>query len=174
MICNVCGANPATIHLTEIINSQMLEIHLCEACAEEKGTDFKTHFNVADLLAGLGDVSASEAAAPKAEKLVCANCGLGYEEFTKNGRLGCASCYDAFSKYLNPLIKRVQRSSQHLGKRPQRIAPEDETRHELKLLQEKLKKAVAKEDFEEAAKLRDQIKGLQEKPKKVKKTKHEA
>ena len=173
MICNVCGANPATIHLTEIINSQMLEIHLCETCAEEKGTDFKTHFNVADLLAGLGDVSAAETIELKAEKLVCAGCGLAYEEFTKNGRLGCAACYEAFGKYLTPLIKRVQRSSQHIGKRPLRIAPEDEARHTLKILQEKLKKSVAKEDFEEAALLRDQIKTLQEKPKKAKKAKHE-
>lgn len=173
MICNVCGANPATIHLTEIINSQMLEIHLCEACAEEKGTDFKTHFNVADLLAGLSDLSPAETIETKADKLVCSECGLGYEEFTKNGRLGCAACYDAFSKYLTPLIKRVQRSTQHLGKRPSRIAPEAEAKHELRILQEKLKKSVAKEDFEEAARLRDQIKLYQEKTKKAKKAKHE-
>jgi protein arginine kinase activator len=173
MICNVCGTNPATIHLTEIINSQMLEIHLCETCAEEKGTDFKTHFNVADLLAGLSEAAASESIEVKAEKLVCAECGLGYEEFTKNGRLGCAACYEAFSKYLTPLIKRVQRSSQHVGKRPLRIAPEAEARHDLKILQEKLKKCIAKEDFEEAAQVRDQIKTLQEKPKKAKKAKHE-
>lgn len=173
MICNVCGTNPATIHLTEIINSQMLEIHLCEACAEEKGTDFKTHFNVADLLAGLSDISTAETVQHKAEKLVCAECQLGYAEFAKNGRLGCPACYEAFSKYLTPLIKRVQRSSQHVGKKPSRIAPEAEARHELKIIQEKLKKCVAKEDFEEAARLRDQIKTLQEKPKKTKKVKHE-
>lgn len=53
MNCNLCGLNEATIHLTEIVNDQMIEIHLCETCAEEKGTDFKTHFNFGDLLAGL-------------------------------------------------------------------------------------------------------------------------
>jgi len=172
MVCNVCGANPATIHLTEIINSQMMEIHLCEACAEEKGTDFKTHFNVADLLAGLSEAVGEETAERKVDILICPECGLGYEEFTKNGRLGCGACYDSFSKYLMPLIKRVQRSAQHVGKRPSRIPPEAEARHELKILQEKLKKSVLKEDFEEAASLRDQIKMLQEKPKAAKKAKN--
>lgn len=170
MTCNVCGTHTATIHLTEIINSQMMEIHLCEACAEEKGTEFKTHFNVADILAGLGEFAAEEApVSRKAETLSCPDCGLFYEEFTKNGRLGCPSCYESFSRFLNPLIKRVQRASQHLGKRPGRIPADVESRHELRVLQDKLKKCVQKEAFEEAAGVRDQIKVIQEKNKKPKK-----
>ncbi len=169
MVCNVCGTNPATIHLTEIINAQMMEIHLCEACAEEKGTEFKTHFNVAELLAGLGEVSMTKPSGRKAEVLVCPDCSLSYEEFTKNGRLGCPACYEAFSRYLIPLIRRVQRAAQHLGKKPGRMPVETEARHEMKVLQEKLKKCVQKEAFEEAASVRDQIKIIQEKNKKPKK-----
>ena len=172
MICNICGTNPATIHLTEIVNSQMVEIHLCETCAEEKGTEFKTHFNVADLLAGLGEPALAETAARKTEAVRCAGCEMTYEDFTKNGRLGCAQCYESFSKYLNPLIKRIQRASQHLGKRPSRVPEETESRHELRMLQEKLRKCIQKEAFEEAAAVRDQIKTIQEKSKKPKKAKN--
>ena len=65
MICNLCGTQEASIHLTEIVNHQMIEIHLCETCAEEKGTDFKTHFNLTDLLAGLADAGKTSKSAEK-------------------------------------------------------------------------------------------------------------
>ena len=170
MICNLCGSNAATIHLTEIVKNQMVEIHLCEACSEEKGTAFSTHFQMADLLAGLTepDLAAGEKSR-KPEKLVCASCGMTYEGFTKCGRLGCGECYTAFAKQLLPLIKRVQRSAQHLGKQPAKISPETRSRYDLKLLQERLRKSVQKEDFESAASIRDQIKAIQEKSKKPKK-----
>ena len=166
MICNLCGAQEASIHLTEIVNNQMIEIHLCEACAQEKGTDFKTHFNLTDLLAGLVDPAKTAKAAEKRFAGKCPECGITYEEFGKSGRLGCAFCYEAFSKMLLPLIKRVQRSTVHVGKRPSRVSPETSRGHELQLLQERLAKSVQKEEFEEAAQLRDEIRQAEEKAKK--------
>jgi len=168
MICNVCGNNEATIHLTEIVNEQMVEIHLCETCAQEKGTEFKTHFNVNDLLSGLTDL-AKEIAGDEKVLVKCPNCGLTYEEFGRTGRLGCAECYEAFSKLLLPLIKRVQHSGQHVGKRPSRLAPAVRATQDLRELQNRLAKSVAQEAFEEAARLRDQIKQLEDKLKKGRK-----
>lgn len=170
MICNVCGTNEATIHLTEIVNEQMVEIHLCETCAQEKGTEFKTHFNVSDLLSGLTDLTKE---ITKDEKTLtkCPNCGLSYEEFGRTGRLGCAECYEAFSKLLIPLIKRVQHSTQHVGKRPSRLAPAApsfQAKQDLRELQNRLTKLIQQEEFEEAARLRDRIKQLEEKLKKGK------
>ena len=183
MICNICGAQEATIHLTEIINYQMMEVHLCEICAKEKGTDFKTHFNLSDLLTGLTEIGKPSKLGEK--KLVgkCPTCGMTYDEFGKSGRLGCADCYQAFAKMLSVLIKRVQRSSQHTGKRPSKI-PQPQVRekekvkekekepspaNDLKLLQERLRKSIQNEAFEEAAKIRDEIKQLEEKTKKTRK-----
>ncbi len=173
MICNVCGAQEATIHLTEIVNNQMVEIHLCETCAQEKGTEFKTHFNVGDLLAGLTEIG--KPAKPGEKKLAgrCPECGLTYEEFGKTGRLGCSNCYEAFSKMLMPLIKRVQRSTHHVGKKPSKISPEMRTGQDLRMLQERLRKSVQMEAFEEAARLRDEIKQMEDKAKKGKKNKNE-
>ena len=168
MVCNVCGANEATIHLTEILNDQMVEVHLCENCAQEKGTEFKTHFNVNDLLSGLSDL-AKEITGEERVLSKCPNCGLTYEEFGRTGRLGCAECYEAFSKHLLPLIKRVQHAVQHVGKRPSRLAPPARAQQDLRELQNRLSKVVQQEDFEEAARLRDQIKHLEEKLKKPKK-----
>ncbi|MFA6600371.1 MAG: UvrB/UvrC motif-containing protein [Candidatus Omnitrophota bacterium] len=175
MICSICNSQEAMIHLTEIVNDQMIEIHLCETCAAEKGTDFKTHFNAADLLSGLIDTG--KPAKPSTRRLVlkCPSCGLTYEEFGKTGRLGCAQCYDAFSKMLLPLIKRVQRATRHLGKKPSRAPGQSAPPpYDLKILRDQLRKCVQSEEFEEAAHYRDEIKRiLEEKSKKGKKGKNE-
>jgi len=174
MNCNICGVNEATIHLTEIINNQMIEIHLCETCAQEKGTDFKTHFNFGDLLANLADFDkAVVVGEPKEGTLRCSECGMAYTEFTKTGRLGCAGCYTSFAKVLVPLIKRVQRASHHVGKKPSKISRDVRTSHDLRLLQDRLRKCVQSEEFEDAAKLRDEIKQIQDAVKKSKKAKNE-
>lgn len=151
----------------------MIEIHLCETCAQEKGTDFKTHFNLSDLLAGLTEVSKTVKPGEKKPAGRCPECTLTYEEFGKTGRLGCPSCYDAFSKMLLPLIKRVQRSINHIGKKPSRFAGEAGVVHDLKVLQDRLRKTVQNEEFEDAARLRDEIRQIEEKVKKGKKTKSE-
>ncbi len=181
MVCNLCGTQDATIHLTEIINHQMIEIHLCESCAQEKGTDFKTHFQMGDLMAGL--LSEEKPAKGSEKRLAgkCPECGITYEEFGKSGRLGCAYCYEAFAKLLMPLIKRVQRSTHHLGKKPRQAAGPAPAAQaaavyssDLKLLQDRLKKSIQNEAFEEAARIRDEIRIFEEKNKKPRKNKSES
>ncbi|MBI3313515.1 MAG: UvrB/UvrC motif-containing protein [Candidatus Omnitrophica bacterium] len=174
MTCNVCGVNEATVHLTEIVNNQMIEVHLCETCAQEKGTDFKTHFSIDDLLAGLTDITKQiKQGEKKASSLCCSGCGMTYEEFGKSGRLGCATCYEAFSKMLLPLIKRIQRSTHHVGKKPSKIPRATRSVHDLRVLQDRLRKSVQTESFEDAAKIRDEIKQIEEKLKKGKKKNNE-
>ncbi len=175
MTCNLCGTQEATIHLTEIVNNQMIEIHLCEACAQEKGTSFKTHFQLGDLMTSL--MGSSEKPSKSSEKKVpvkCQECGMTYDEFGKSGRLGCAFCYESFSKLLNPLIKRIQRTLLHTGKRPQKAAAASKPSvstpmSDLKILQERLRKCIQSEAFEEAAKVRDEIRQWEERHKKPKK-----
>ena len=171
MICNLCGTQEATIHLTEIVNNQMVEIHLCEPCAQEKGTDFKTHFNFGDLLAGLTTEASKPTRSGERRVGKCVECGLTYEEFGKSGRLGCAACYESFAKLLIPLIKRVQRSTHHVGKKPSKVGGEVKVTHDLRVLQERLRKSVQSESFEEAAQLRDEIKQMEDRIKKGKRTK---
>jgi protein arginine kinase activator len=168
MICNVCGTKEATIHLTEIVNGQMAEIHICEQCAEEKGTDFKTYFNFSDLLtgfAGMGGIAKS--GGKKMPPIACKSCGLTFEDFPKQGRLGCAHCYSAFKKPLEVVIKQVQRSGYHVGKKPSRIPKAVRSTHDLRQLQERLRKSVQEEAFEEAARLREEIKRIEDKMKKI-------
>src|SRR3989338_5193968 len=106
MVCDVCKQNQATVHLTEIVDEQMSELHLCETCANQKGAQMESHFGLADLLAGLADFGKpAVAGAPTEEGDVktCASCGMSYQDFKKVGRLGCSECYTTFRKSLATL-----------------------------------------------------------------------
>ncbi|MBI4846754.1 MAG: UvrB/UvrC motif-containing protein [Candidatus Omnitrophica bacterium] len=162
MVCQVCGKKTATVHLTEIINDQMTELHLCEVCAKEKGiAGLGQPFGLQDLLAGLVDLGTPVPAGNKKTVLQCSNCKMTYEDFRKNGRLGCSQCYDTFKESLEPLLKKIHGASQHLGKSPLREGKEFKAKKELQDLYLKLQKAIQTEEFEEAAKIRDRIKKLE-------------
>ena len=169
MLCDECGKNKATVHLTEIINEQITKLNLCEACAKDKGSDVEQHFGIADLLAALSDVEeAPQTAAGVTAKNRCSQCGLTYEDFKKIGRLGCGECYTEFKNSLAPLLKRIHGAAQHLGKSPTPDLLKEQKlnskiQDELRVIKEQFQKAVKNEEFEEAAALRDKIKFLEKK-----------
>jgi protein arginine kinase activator len=163
MVCDICAVNPATVHLTEIIDEQMTELHLCEECAKTKSMDMEQQFGLAELLAGLSDAGKTLAEDKEIIKLKCPNCGISYEDFRKMGRLGCSECYNAFRKYLMPLLKRIHGSSKHYGKIPLAIAMPAQAKSEIVELKTKLEKAIQGEEFEEAARIRDLLKELEKK-----------
>jgi protein arginine kinase activator len=158
MQCDICGKREATVHLTEIINDQMTKLHLCEECAKKKGAEMEQHFGLADLLAGLADLGTPVTTA-KEKKLKCPSCGLTYSDFKKVGKMGCGQCYETFKSYLVPLFKRIHGSDSHMGKRPGRKGKATKLKKvDVDELKRHLKRAVDLEEFEEAAKLRDEIK----------------
>ena len=173
MLCDECGKNKATVHLTEIVNDLITKLNLCESCAKAKGAEAEQHFGIADLLSALSDVEAPAApTAPgvAASKNKCSSCGLTYEDFKRVGRLGCGECYKVFKTSLAPLLKRIHGANQHIGKSPNPQALDElKTTHkyqqELEQVKQDLLKAVKNEEFEVAAGLRDKIKFLEKKAK---------
>ncbi len=158
MLCDICGKNEATVHLTEIINEQMTKLHLCEECAKQKGTEMEEHFGLADLLAGLANLDTSVEPA-KDKKVKCSACGMTYTDFKKIGRLGCGQCYESFKTYLAPLLKRIHGSDIHVGKGPGKKGKKIKAKKtDVEQLKKRLKRAIELEEFEEAAQLRDEIK----------------
>jgi len=166
MLCNICNKNQATVHLTEIVDDKMSELHLCDDCARKKSMQMEQQFGLSDLLAGLVDYGKQLSSVDKEAAAVahCSACGLTYEDFRKIGRLGCGECYAAFAKYLGPLLKRIHGASQHVGKAPKGLsevvsskAPKTKAA-DINDLKASLQRAIEREDFEEAAQLRDAIK----------------
>ena len=163
-LCQVCKKNRATIHLTEIIKNKKREIHLCEECASKKGVAFKTQqFSISDLLSGLVNTQAAQEIA-KMSQVKCPICGLSYLDFRQHGRLGCATDYTVFKEGLIPLLEKIHGSDEHLGKIPNSSGEARETGRELLELRQTLRRAVDAENYEEAARLRDRIKEMEETP----------
>jgi len=172
MQCDICGKKKATVHLTEIIDEQMTELHLCEDCAREKSVQMEQQFGLADLLAGLADFGKQVKDVEKT-KLVCTNCGMNYDDFRKFGRLGCSECYTAFGEQLGTLLRKIHGSSQHLGKVPgkagqaavaaqkNKVVVKKKVNDPLQELRDQLQQAIQMEDFEQAAAIRDKIRELE-------------
>lgn len=160
MLCDICGKNPATVHLTEIIDDQMSELHLCEECAHQKSLQMEQQFGLSDLLAGLVEFE-KPVKDIASVGVKCANCGFTYADFKKIGRLGCGECYNAFRKYLGTLLKKIHGSNQHIGKSPLKVTKVLKKKIDLQELRRRLQQAIEMEAFEEAAKIRDQIKELE-------------
>ena len=93
MICDICGKQQATVHLTEIIDDQMTELHLCEECAHQKSAQMEQQFGLSDLLAGLAEFEKPQVKEKGTTAIKCTSCGLSYADFKKLGRLGCGDCY---------------------------------------------------------------------------------
>lgn len=160
MLCDICGKNQATVHLTEIIDNQMTELHLCEECAQKKSAEMESQFGLSDLLAGLAEFE-KPVAEKEAVSVKCPNCSLTYADFKKIGRLGCGDCYLAFRKYLGTLLKRIHGSSLHFGKTPHKGVAVKGEAVTVETLRLELQKAIDSEAFEEAARIRDQIRALE-------------
>src|SRR3989440_4344198 len=158
MLCDVCKCNDATVFLTQILEGKMHKVNLCEACSKEKGVQDPTSFALADLLLGLGATDEIEKGGLSQK---CPVCGFSQADFKKTGRLGCSECYVTFAEGLAALLKAMHKGTEHVGKLPERAHREVELDDRMRSLNEDLQKAVAEENYENAAALRDQIKQLE-------------
>ena len=163
MLCQICGKNPATVHFTEIHDNKMSELHVCDRCAEEKGMQgsAKKHkFDIADLLAGMVDGMTSTEE-ERVGHVQCPRCGMAYSAFKETGRLGCGECYNAFQFQLRPLLRRIHGDTRHKGKAPARDGARVTLARQVQRLYDELQRAVAREEFERAAEVRDEIQRLE-------------
>lgn len=161
MLCCVCKEKEAKVHLTQIVGDKMQKVDLCEGCAAAKGVNDPTGFSLADLLLGLGASQEMEQGAGGADRK-CPNCGFSQADFKKAGRLGCSECYATFAEGLESLLKTMHKGTSHVGKIPHHLQETRELADRLKLLNKKLEKAVAEEQFEKAAEVRDEIKAAKD------------
>lgn len=171
-----------TVHLTEIIDGKMTEMHLCDDCPKLKKVHMDQQFGLAGMLADFADFGEESVEKKSRTELYCDHCGLEYEEFRKAGRLGCAHCYAHFAKPMSVLLKNIHGSNTHRGKAPAVIhtykakdiiekqhrgddgskqTPKPSKEELIRGLKQQLEQAVERQDFEQAALLRDQIQDLE-------------
>jgi protein arginine kinase activator len=161
MKCDFCSEK-ATVHITDKSSGKFRELHLCGDCAEkEKSGDLKKQLDVENIVKGIIAAYAGEVVGELA-KLACPYCGTKYMEFRTKGRLGCPADYEVFQKGLMPMISRIHGSTEHRGKCPRRSSSAAGPKAELIRLRRQLRTAVEREDFEQAAELRDLIRAQEE------------
>ena len=175
MKCDRCDKE-ATVHEVTVRAGQRVERHLCEHCAREQGIAVQTHTPITQLLS---QVIAAQAAGLAPEQTTagaptaCPSCGITHAQFRQTGLLGCPDCYRAFENQLGPLLERAHEGgTHHVGKVPKRLASrgapgsalpvvllggEEEKRQRMTTLQRQLAEAVAAEQYERAAQLRDEL-----------------
>lgn len=187
MKCQICGKDNATIHIREIRNGEKRSYYICEECAAKNGKSFdlaQIVQNITQTLSQLQDkpvkepenkpAAPSEEGAASEEKkdlLRCPGCGWSMEQVRKVGVLGCPECYDSFRNSLLKVLQNVQRGVEHKGMTPAGILKEKSSarkkkelarKQEESLLQKELERAVAREEYEQAAILRDKINALKQ------------
>ena len=156
MTCQRCP-DEASVHLTEKVDGERREVHLCVRCARRAGLGppaVAPALGLDAVIQGLIVSQVGELVGELAER-ACPDCGLKFMEFRANGRLGCPADYEVFREGLLPLISRQHGATRHVGKAPRR----DQVASDLSRLRlrSSLRDAVALEDYERAARLRDQL-----------------
>ena len=154
--CDRCE-KPAQVHEVRIKNGKKHEIHLCPECAAAEGYG-STGGPMASQFAKAIPVPAQ---AQKRRITSCSTCGLSIAKFRHHGVLGCPSCYQAFEKHLEPLISRAQGgATHHCGHIPERQEGHMDRQLQRSKLLKKLNEAIAAEQYERAAEIRDSLQGL--------------
>ncbi|CRZ35156.1 protein arginine kinase activator [Herbinix hemicellulosilytica] len=173
MLCDRCHKRTAKVLYTEIINGIKNEQHLCEECAADY-TSFQmdkpffntdiTLNNLLSTLLGAYTPNTTKKSGEGRQDIVCSNCHTTYEEFLQRGRFGCAECYRSFHKELGKTLRGIQGAEVHTGKRPKGFLTSTDRMvqglSEAERLALELQEAIEKEEFEEAARLRDLIRQL--------------
>ena len=164
MKCQKCS-KPATFHITDIERGKPKEFHFCDEHARQHLAPSAEAGEKADISSLAEKLAGTEGyATPRestSEKQTCPVCQMNFQEFRNTGRLGCPYDYEVFRDELMPLLENIHEETRHTGKVPRR-APRDPVRQtELIQLRNDLKRAVAAEDYEMAARVRDKIKGIE-------------
>ncbi len=170
MQCDQCKEREAVVHLTQIVDEQVTTQHLCERCAAERGVESSTLLPKTPLGSFLAAMGKSPGPRGTGTRVACPGCGATLQDFREAGRLGCGECYATFGAELRDLLRRLHGSTTHVGDRylaPGTVTSEmpadalSVTADPALALRDQLRAAVAAEDFELAAELRDRLRTLE-------------
>ncbi|MGN1032216.1 MAG: UvrB/UvrC motif-containing protein, partial [Intestinibacter sp.] len=87
----------------------------------------------------------------------CSVCNTSFEDYKNTGKLGCSKCYSTFEKQLKPIIEGLYGYSEHIGKFPKNEFKDVQVIRRVEHLKEQMNIAIQEEEYEQAAKLRDEI-----------------
>lgn len=163
MLCENCNQNEATMYWKQTINGHTKEVYLCPVCAQKLGNTFHNFSWLDDpffaqspvFSAPIGQISQLDG------NQRCPTCGMTESELRHSGRVGCADCYKTFSSVLIPYIRKLHGTTAHVGAAPNTQNYTQPVENQAEALKIKLEAAIQQENYEEAARLRDEIRRLE-------------
>lgn len=188
MKCDMCD-NEATVFLTQIVDGKMTQVNLCDKCSKEKGVTDPTGFQLADFLLGNAAQKKTRQSSAEDDTLACPECGFTRAHLKKIGRMGCPECYLTFGDDMDNMLRAMHKGTRHVGKVPGRqvsapvpgpkaerptpaapVAPPSppapapvSPKKKLADLKAAIDLAVMEERYEDAARLRDEVKAIESK-----------
>lgn len=151
MLCENCKVNTATTHIKNTVNGVTGEYFLCPECAAKLGFNNFNFFKLDDFWNSL----LSEPLKKKTGKR-CGFCNTSFDEIVNSGKMGCENCYIEFKEEIMPTILKIHGKNRHIGSKPE-ASESFEKPNDIEALEKELKEAIEKEEFEKAAKLRDEL-----------------
>ena len=175
MMCQNCGKNEVTFRYTQVINGVKKELNLCDNCARELGLkdmSFSMPISFSNFFSDFFNDNANMfPSLMGTQALQCKTCGTTFDDFINSGEFGCSSCYELFEDRIEPILKNLQGANRHVGRGYREItaksgnkakkATPKKAESKQEKLQKDLQKAIKDERYEDAAKLRDELKKLE-------------
>lgn len=161
MLCEECHENEAEVLITEVdATGNLAEKHLCKACASKKGYLLDKHKPLSEMFSDF----LKELGEAKDEELRCSACGMSWAEFRRLGRFGCERCYQEFGNHVERLVSAIQGTTQHTGRKASKNQKASPVFAEIekKRLRQELLKAIQREEYEKAARIRDDLRKYEE------------
>ena len=145
MICQVCGKREATIMVLRTSNHMKETLYVCPVCAGKANSGIMG--DMTDLLSPiLENILGGAHSSP-----ICPTCGQTQRQFESTGKLQCKDWYAFFNS-----------SGTHVGKKPKKNQEALDHLNRIKEKELELKRLIEDEKYEEAARLRDELKSLRE------------
>lgn len=158
MLCQCCGENTATTFIQKTVNGLTTTMHLCAECAAKQGVSLWNSFDLGDFW---GNLFAEPSVRAQADTVRCEGCGHSFPEIAQSGRAGCPLCYTTFYDRLQPSIERIHGKAHHVGKAPSGASKRVLKENHLADLKRQLGESIARQEYEACARLRDQIRALE-------------
>jgi len=126
MKCQRCKEREANVQIIQQeAGKKPQTFMLCDICAHEMGISiptmplgvkmtnpFAVMGNAFQTTFGLGNEELN-----RRRVLRCPKCQLSFDQFRKEGFLGCATCYSTFGSQMDPVFCRTQMGKKHIGRR---------------------------------------------------------
>lgn len=167
MVCEQCQQREAEVVATQFNNGQQVMLHLCHQCAAKiqpfhvEPQESTPLHQLLSTWFGTPTWYKEEQKKERHKQKECQHCHTTFEHFLKEGKFGCAHCYETFREELPPLLKRLHGGTEHVGKMPGAASEKAALKKRIELIRQTMKTAVDEERFEDAAQLRDEARMLE-------------